>query len=109
MDWNQAELEKLPSILRGETESRLHEILAAEPGLESLLVAAPDRLAQLLRVASLSPFAARIMANRPQLLRALIDSAGEQPDSASSRLHQYLARDPADPMLALRLWRQEMI
>ena len=109
MDWNEAELEKLPSILRGKTESRLHEILAAEPGLESLLSAAPDLRAQLLRVASLSPFAARLMANRPELLAAILQHGNGQPDSAASRLHEYLARYPADPMQALRLWRQEMI
>lgn len=109
MDWNEADLEKLPAILRGKTESRLHEILAAEPGLESLLSAAPDLRAQLLRVASLSPFAARLMANRPELLAAILQHGNGQSDSPSSRLHEYLARYPADPMQALRLWRQEMI
>ncbi|MEE8108421.1 MAG: bifunctional [glutamate--ammonia ligase]-adenylyl-L-tyrosine phosphorylase/[glutamate--ammonia-ligase] adenylyltransferase, partial [Gammaproteobacteria bacterium] len=109
MDWNEAELEKLPAILRGKTESRLREILAAEPGLESLLSAAPGLRAQLIRVASLSPFAARIMANRPELLAAILQHDNGQPDSPSNRLHEYLARYPADPMQALRLWRQEMI
>lgn len=109
MDWNEAELEKLPAILRGKTESRLNEILAAEPELESSLSAAPDLRAQLIRVAGLSPFAARIMANRPELLAAILQPGNGQPDSPSNRLHEYLARYPADPMQALRLWRQEMI
>ncbi|MCZ6715475.1 MAG: bifunctional [glutamate--ammonia ligase]-adenylyl-L-tyrosine phosphorylase/[glutamate--ammonia-ligase] adenylyltransferase [Gammaproteobacteria bacterium] len=109
MDWNEAELENLPPILREKTESRVHEILTAEPGLESLLSADPKLRAQLLRVASLSPFAARIMASHPELLRAIIQHGGGQPDSPSDRLHEYLARSPVDPTQALRLWRQEMI
>ena len=100
MDWNEAVMENLPSILHGKTESRLHEILSAEPELDSWLSADPDLRDQLLRVAGLSPFAARIMSKRPELLRAIIQRGSEQPDSPSNRLHEYLTRYPVDTVQA---------
>ncbi|MCZ6559818.1 MAG: bifunctional [glutamate--ammonia ligase]-adenylyl-L-tyrosine phosphorylase/[glutamate--ammonia-ligase] adenylyltransferase [Gammaproteobacteria bacterium] len=109
MDWSEAELESLPSILRGQTASRLREILAADPKLDPLLSADPGLRTQLLRVLSLSPFACGIMTGRPDLLLAILHRVGKRPDSPAARLHEYLDRFPVDPMQALRLWRQEMI
>ncbi len=108
MDWLDEELATVPAVLRNPIAERIDEVLAADPGLAALVRAEKPVRRSLIRVLSLSRFAARTLCTRPGLLAAMLERGFGQPTLAD-RLQYYLAEHPANPAIALRRWRQEMM